>query len=135
MFHIPLTTSSNFLITKILYLFPKISKNLQFDIARSAVKSKKMSIESITGIKKLTGDNFDGWKFQVETYLSAEGLQDCLYHYYNDSGRFECMADYMEKDNRAKHILMSLIGDECLNLVRGKKSALDMWESLNLKYS
>lgn len=117
---------------KVFYLFSKIFSLI---LHGQRWSRKKMSIESITGIKKLTGDNFDIWKFHIETYLCAEGLQDCLYHYYNDTGRFECMADYMEKDNRARHILLSLIGDECLNLVRGKKSARDIWESLNLKYS
>lgn len=95
-----------------------------------------MSIEAITGIKRLTGDNFDIWKFHIESYLAAEGLQDCLHHYHSDyTGRFECIADYMEKDNRTRNILICLIGDECLPSVKGKKSAKDMWESLNSKYS
>lgn len=95
-----------------------------------------MSIEVITGIKRLTGcENFELWKFHIETYLAAEGLQDCLHHYYSDCGRFECIADYMEKDNRARNILLNLISDECIASVKGKKSAKDMWESLNLKYS
>lgn len=94
-----------------------------------------MSIEDITGIKRLTGENFNIWKFHIETYLAAEGLQDCLHHYYSDCGRFECISDYLEKDNRARNILVSLIGDECIASVKGKKSAKDMWESINLKYS
>lgn len=96
-----------------------------------------MSVEEITGIKRLTSsDDFNTWKFHIEIYLAAEGLQDCLYHYHHiENGRFEDITDYIEKDNRTRNILLNLIGDECLTVVKGKKSARDMWESLNLKYS
>lgn len=90
-----------------------------------------MSVEERTGINKFNGsEHFDVWKFRIEHYLASEGLQDCLYHFCH-SGKFLSEADYIMRDNRAKHIIVSLLSDTAIIHIKNKISAKDMWETLN----
>lgn len=90
-----------------------------------------MSVEDRTGIKRFNGsEGFDIWKFRLERYLASEGLDDCLFHFCH-SGKFFSEADYIKRDNQAKHVIVSLLHDMALVHIKNKNSAKDMWETLN----
>jgi transposase InsO family protein len=92
-----------------------------------------MTTEEKSGIGKFKGDGFDHWKFRVEIFLTKHQVENCLTENYpTDASQ---MAAFKTKDNNAKHLLVSLIDDNYLEVVKDKKTAKEMWEAMNKTFS
>lgn len=80
-------------------------------------------------IEQFKGDNFQNWKFRVESLLLENDLIECV-----ENAKFPKLIDKdnnaRKKDNRAKNLIIQSIHDSKLSIVRGKPTAYSMWLAL-----
>lgn len=84
------------------------------------------------GIKRFNGSGYENWKYRVEILMQKKNLFFCLITLPNH-GPFG-IPDFEQKNNDAKHLLVSLIDDTMLHLIMGKKTAQEMWDVLRMNY-
>lgn len=87
------------------------------------------SDEKSTGIKQFKGEGFEYWKFRVQTYLEMKGVKHCLTADVPSTDPEK--KAFMGKDVIAKHMIVSFIADEHLEVVQEKQTANEMWKALN----
>lgn len=83
-------------------------------------------------VDPLNGNNYEAWKFRVETILIEQNVQDMIQveyrdETYTDENRRE---DARKKDNKCKSIIVQCIEDTQIDIVRNKATAYAMWKSL-----
>lgn len=90
------------------------------------------SEERSTGIRQFKGEGFEYWKFRVQTYLEMKGVKKCLTEAL-PTDETEKKA-FVAKDVVAKHLIVSFIADDHLEVVQEKTTAKEMWDALNTTF-
>lgn len=89
-----------------------------------------MSVSKLVSIEPFKGENFQNWKFRVESLLLEHDLIECI-----ENTKFTKLIDKgdqnaKKKDNRAKNMIIQCIHDSQLSVVRNKSTAYAMWMAL-----
>lgn len=87
-----------------------------------------MSSAKKAGIVQFAGEGYDTWKFRVETQLSAHGVKEAITNDPPEEGAAKVA--FLEKDEKAKALLVAYIADSHLEYIRDKQTAKAMWTSL-----
>lgn len=88
------------------------------------------------GIAKLNGSNYSIWKQKVEFLLVREELWQFVTENQPELGAGPGAADgarvrlWDNEDQKARATIGLLLEDSQLNLIKGTKTARDIWESL-----
>lgn len=91
-----------------------------------------METSEKTLIKQFKGEGFDYWKFRVETFLEMKNVKESLSEEKPTAA--DQLAAFEKRDKIARHYLVSLIGDEYLEVVREKETAKQMWDAMNTQF-
>lgn len=83
-------------------------------------------------VDPLNGNNYEAWKFRVETILIEHSVEDMIRteyraEGYTDENRRE---EAKKRDNKCKSIIVQCIEDTQIDIVRNKETAYAMWKSL-----
>lgn len=89
--------------------------------------------ELVIGIPQFNGCGYDNWQFRMTTHFDSLGLLDVL----TDDPPTDATAkeEFFKRDRRAKDRLVNHVHADCLNYVRDKKTAKDMWMSLESAFT
>lgn len=87
-------------------------------------------------IEPLNANNFHTWKFRMEMLLLEKGVNDMAKNAFNEDNYSEEREreKAKRKDNMCKNLIVQCLGDSQIDLVRGKKTAHDMWRCLEDMY-
>ena len=85
------------------------------------------------GISQLNGNGFDDWQFRVQMYMDSLGLMEVLTGdpRSNDAAK----AIFLQNDKKAKERLVSMLHSDCFCYVRDKRTAKEMWSSLETVFA
>ena len=85
------------------------------------------------GIPQFNGNGFDDWQFRVQMYMDSLGLMEVLTGDppSNDAAK----AIFLQNDKKAKEILVSMLHSDCFCYVRDKRTAKEMWSSLEAAFA
>lgn len=96
--------------------------------------------------------NYHDWKYRMETHLDQDDdMLDFVEKGYKELAKKfeigpddnantrkrkeESLAELLKKDKKCKNIIVERIGDEVLEIVKGKKYAFEVWEVLSERFS
>ena len=85
------------------------------------------------GIPQFNGNGFDDWQFRVQMYMDSLGLMEVLTGDppSNDAAK----AIFLQNDKKAKERLVSMLHSDCFCYVRDKRTAKEMWSSLEAVFA
>lgn len=101
--------------------------------------------EEIRRVAMFDGHNFVSWKFRMTTLLEEHDLVECIEVEINDVEELKveeadsaivkqqkqrAFVERQKKDKKCKSIIVSRIHDDQLELLHGKNSAKQMWDTL-----
>lgn len=87
-------------------------------------------------IEPLNGNNYYNWKFRMEMILA----ENCVVEQITKEVKAEEMTDeqkkqlFLKHDNKAKSLIIQCVEDSQLECLREKKSAYQMWVTLEKKF-
>lgn len=83
-------------------------------------------------IDPLNGNNYEAWKFRVETILIEQNVEDMIRTEYRDEDYTDIKRkeEAKKRDNKCKSIIVQCIEDTQIDIVRYKETAYAMWKSL-----
>ena len=79
------------------------------------------------GVKRLSGDNYETWRYKMELFLMNEGLLEVATVETAEGDRNQ---EWIEHDKKARAIIGLSIEDSQVVHVRGCKFAFDFWKKL-----
>lgn len=86
-------------------------------------------------IELLNGENFYNWKFRMGMILLENGVNKYVENPLETTG---LSADELEreqkKDNKARSLIVQYVNDNQLESLRERKTAYEMWKTLEEKY-
>lgn len=85
------------------------------------------------GIIPFKGDNYPDWSFRVQMLLEEQDLWTKVSTAQNAAAR--AVAGWSAADLKARRIIVDCVDNKCLEYVKGKDTAHDMWSGLNTMYN
>lgn len=82
------------------------------------------------GIVQFKGTGYENWSFRVKMYLDAIDVLEAVETSLPSNANEEATRKYIEKDKKAKSVMVSCISDDYLDYVRDKPTSMMMWNSL-----
>lgn len=102
---------------------------LDYNLCNTMAQNTKYNYYNIDSLNE---NNYEAWKFRVETILREQNVEDMIQSEYKgedytDQRRRE---EEKKRDNKCKSIIVQCIEDMQIDIIRNKETAYAMWKSL-----
>lgn len=91
------------------------------------MESSKVETENKYGILPFSGNNFDNWKFRLQSVLRAIDVYEAIEEISEDKKKDK---EWIKKDNKAKNVIIQSVSDSHLEYVKDIEYAGEMLDKL-----